>query len=416
MFYQVQIFFQKSHVLVQIGVLILLGYAAGWAAKKVSLPRISGYIVAGMLLSLSGLVGKGIVLEKLSLLTDLALGIIAFSIGGALKIERVRKVGWPIFWITIFEASGAFLLVSGALILFFGAAWPGSPLPVEKVTSFAILTGAVCVATAPATVLGVIHEYRSRGPVTTVLLGIVTLDDAMAIILFSIAGGIAGSLMGGDTSIVASALFDPGREIFLSLFIGAAAGLLLKMIMAATKRRGALLGVSLGAIFLVSGMALSLNASPLLACMALGFTLVNLLGQPDLWFDAVEGIEEPIFALFFVIAGAHLELKVLLTAGGMGLVLILSRALGKYAGSSLGACVTSSSAQVKKYIPLGLLSQAGVAIGLVLAAKNVLPDPELSRLMVNAVLASVIFNELAAPPLIRYALARAGEIRKEQED
>ncbi len=415
MFPQIQILFQKSHVFVHIGVLILAGYAAGWAAKKVNLPRISGYLVIGMLLSLSGLMGRDSILENLSLVTDLALGIIAFSIGGALKIERIKKVGWPIFWMTLFEGSGALLLVSGTVMFFFGVAWPGPPQPFEKMASFALLTGAVCVATAPATVLGVIHEYRAKGPVTTVLLGIVTLDDAMSIILFSIAGGIAGSLMGGEKSFLISALLDPGRKILLSLLIGAAAGLIFWIIMSASKRHGALLGVSLGAVFLVSGLALSLNASPLLACMALGFTLVNLLDQPDLWFEAVEGIEEPIFALFFVIAGAHLELQVLLTAGGMGLILIVSRALGKFAGSSIGAYVTGSPREVRKYVPLGLLSQAGVAIGLVLAAKSVLPDPEMDRVMINAVLASVIFNGLVSPPLVRFALGKAGEIKYEQE-
>jgi len=412
---QIQIFFQKSHILLHIGVLILLGYAAGWAAKKVHLPRISGYIVIGMLLSLSGLAGEGIVLERLSLITDLALGIIAFSIGGALRMGSLKKLGGAIFWITIIQGFAVLIFVGGAVILLFPLVWPGAPPSSEKVVSLALLSGAVCVATAPGAVLGVVHEYRAKGPVTNVLLGIVTLDDALTIILFSIATGVTGSLVGQHASFFHSAFLEPGREIVLSLVIGTAAGLLLKVILPGGKRRGGLLGIALGSVFLVSGLALTLNASSLLACMALGFTLVNLIPHPEPWFDAVQNIEEPIFALFFVIAGAHLDLAVLVTAGGLGMVLLFSRALAKFAGAYLWGKAINSSAEVRKYVPLGLLPQAGVAIGLVLAAKSVLPDPELSRVMVNAVLASVIFNELLSPPLVRYALGKAGEIKNEQE-
>ncbi|MBN2719504.1 MAG: cation:proton antiporter [Proteobacteria bacterium] len=411
---RIQIFLQGSHILAQVGFLILLGYAAGWAARKVNLPRITGYIVVGMVLSFSGVAGKGIALEKLSLITDLALSVIAFSIGGALRVGTMKKLGGSILWITLIQGFAVFLLVWATVLIVFPLLLP-DPLPSrENMMSLALFLGAVCVATAPAAVLGVIHEYHAKGPVTTVLLGIVTLDDALTLVFFSLAAGIAGSLTGGSGSLLYSAFLDPAWEIFLSLLIGAAAGLLLRVFLNVCPRSCGLLGIALGSVFLVSGLALTLNASSLLACMALGFTLVNLVRQPEQWFEAVENIEEPIFALFFVIAGAHLELEVLLTAGGLGLVILVSRGLAKAGGAFWGAMITGSPPNVRKYVPLGLLPQAGVAIALVLTAADILPDPGLSRVMVNAVLASVVINELVSPPLVRLGLSRAGEIKHER--
>jgi Kef-type K+ transport system membrane component KefB len=404
---------QHAHPLFYIGILLLGGYAGGRAAKALNLPRLSGYIVVGMLLSPSttGILSRQLLDHGLVIITDIALGIIAFSIGGALDLEKVRKLGNQILVITISQALAVFVLVTGSVI-FITPLLPGNmPGRGPDLIGLAILLGAICAATAPAAVLGVIHEYRARGPMTTTLLGVVSLDDGITLILFSVAGGIAGSLAGSDVSWLHAILLEPGREIFLSLAIGGGVGLLLRAFIPEVRRKRSMLGISLGAVFTASGLALSFHGSPLLACMMLGFTLANVMKHPSEWFESVERVEEPILALFFVIAGAHLDIAALTAAGALAAVIITARAAGKLGGGFAGAALASASPETRKYLPIGLLPQAGVSIGLVLVAKEFIPDPEVAGIMVNAILASVIVNELVSPALVRAALTKAGEIK-----
>jgi len=405
------------HPLLYLGILLLGGYAGGRAAKALNLPRLSGYIVVGMAFSpsITGILDRQLLDHGLGIITDIALGIIAFSIGGALDLEKIRKLGNQILVITVLQALAVFLLVTGSVI-YIVPMLPGE-IPGGKSSLFglAILLGAISAATAPAAVLGVIHEYRARGPMTTTLLGVVSLDDGITLILFSIAGGLAGSLAGSDVSWVHAIVLEPGREIFLSLLIGGGVGLLLRAFIPEVRRKRSLLGISLGAVFTTSGLALSFHGSPLLACMVLGFTLANVMKHPSEWFDSVEKVEEPILALFFVIAGAHLDIFAITTAGSLAIVIIIARTVGKLGGGFAGAALASAPAKTRKYLPIGLLPQAGVSIGLVLAAKEFIADPVVAGIMVNAVLASVIVNELVSPALVRTALTRAGEIKVGEE-
>jgi Kef-type K+ transport system membrane component KefB len=346
----------------------------------------------------------------LGLVTEIALGIIAFSIGGALELDKIKKLGRQILVITMVQAFAVFALVSLSVFFLYpllqGRAFdsPGT------LASVAILLGAICAATAPAAVLGVVHEYKAKGPMTTTLLGVVALDDGVTLVLFSLAGGIAGSLAGGDASWVHSVILEPGREIGLSMVIGGTMGLFLRLLSPAVRRKGSLLGISLGAIFTVSGLALTLHASPLLACMMLGFAMANLMNHYHQWFESVERVEEPILAMFFVVAGAHLDISAFTTAGLLAVIIIVMRTAGKVAGGFMGAAASGAAVEIRRYLPIGLLPQAGVSIGLVLAAKEFVGDPAAAKIMVNAVLASVIINELISPALVKVALTKAGEI------
>jgi len=272
-----------------------------------------------------------------------------------------------------------------------------------------LLLGAICAATAPAAVLGVVHEYKAKGPMTTVLLGIVTLDDGITLVLFSMAAGIAGSLGGKGVSLLQTGFVEPGREILVALLVGSGAGLLLRLLVPVVRRRKALLGLTLGTIFVTSGIAITLHTSSLLACMMLGLVLANTMNRPEQWFEAIEKIEEPLFAMFFVLAGAHLKIGALAAAGTLAALIIVTRTAGKLGGSYLGGVMSAAPAAVKKYLPLGLLPQAGVSIGLVLAAKEYVGDLSAARIMVNAILASVIINELISPLLVKIALIKSGE-------
>jgi Kef-type K+ transport system membrane component KefB len=408
---------QHAHPLLYLGILLLGGYAGGRAATALNLPRLSGYIVVGMLLSPSttGILDRQLLDHGFGIVTEIALGIIAFAIGGALDLDKLKKLGNQILVITVLQALAVFVLVAGSVI-FITPLLPGDlPGRGPDLIGLAILLGAICAATAPAAVLGVIHEYRARGPVTTSLLGVVSLDDGITLILFSVAGGIASSLAGSDVSWLQAVLIEPGREIFLSLAIGGGVGLLVRAAIPEVRRRKSLLGISLGAVFITSGMALSFHGSPLLACMMLGFTMANVMKHSSEWFESLERVEEPILALFFVIAGAHLDISAITAAGSLAIVIIIARTAGKLGGGFAGGALASASAETRKYLPIGLLPQAGVSIGLVLVAMEFIPSPEVAGIMVNAVLASVIVNELISPALVKIALTKAGEIKVGEE-
>jgi len=401
------------HLLLYLGILILSGYAGGRAAHALKLPRISGYIVAGMLLSpsITGVLNAGVLEGDLSLITDMALGMIAFSIGGALEFGKLRKLGKTIIVITFVQAFIVTLLVSTSVIIIFPHL-PGAGIePGSTLVAVGVLLGAICAATAPAAVLGVVHEYKAKGPMTTVLLGVITLDDGITLVLFSMAAGIAGSMGGNGFSLVQAGLVEPGKEIMIALLVGSVAGLLLKLMVPVIRRRKALLGLTLGTIFVTSGVALSLHTSSLLACMMLGLVLVNTMNQPEPWFEVIETIEEPVFAMFFVLAGAHLKIEAMAAAGTLTAVIITMRTVGKLGGAYLGGVISAAPVAVKRYLPLGLLPQAGVSIGLVLAAKDFVGDLPAARIMVNAILASVIINELISPFLVKIALVKSGEVQ-----
>ena len=405
------------HPLFQLGLLLLAGYWGGRGARVVGLPRISGYIVSGMFLSpsITGILPRKLVTTDLHLVTEIALGIIAFSIGGALEIDKIKKLGRPILWITILQGLSVFFLVGSAVYLLFPLAGQDPGMARDTLAAVAIVLGAICAATAPAAVLSVVHEYRAKGPFTTVLLGVVTLDDGLTIILFSIAGGVAGSLMGTGESLMHQVFIYPAMEILLSMFIGVVTGLAFRAMVSGVRRSAALLCVSIGMIFIASGTALSLGASSLLACMTLGTVVANLVPHSEKWFEAVENIEEPIFSMFFVLAGAHLDLSALATAGWLAVIIITARVLGKVGGTRAGAAFSRAPEPVRRHLALGLLPQAGVSIGLVLAARDLFPDSAASDLMVNAVLASVVINELISPVLVKRALVRAGEVTVEED-
>ena len=407
-------FLKEAHPLLYVGLLLLFGYAGGKVANALKAPRVSGYVVTGMILSPSilGIFQVDLVREDLSIITDIALGIIAFAIGGALELSKIKRLGKQILWITLTQAFGAFLLVTGLVALFFPMI-VGSQSPlVVNYAPIAIVLGAISIATAPAATLGVIHEYRASGPLTTVLLGVVTLDDALTIIIFAFSVQLAGSLITGEALSLAGILAGPVKEILIALGLGGLGGLFLRKLVPVITNRSALLGVGLGTVFFTGGLAISLRSSALLTNMALGFMVVNFVRHGEDLFSVVESIEEPVFAMFFVLAGAHLDLGGLQTAMGLAMLIIVGRFFGKFLGARLGAAISGAPETVRKYLGFGLLPQAGVTIGLVLIAKDLFVDPAVSELIVNAVLGSVIINELLSPPMVRYTLLKSGEAKQ----
>ncbi|MBW1938230.1 MAG: cation:proton antiporter [Deltaproteobacteria bacterium] len=411
---------KNLHILVYLGLLVLFSYAGGEVASFLKTPRVTGYIVTGILFgpSVIGLFHERLVKEELDLVTHIALGIIAFSIGGSLELKKIKALGKQIAWVNFAEAFGAFLVVTVSLALLFplisetgsasGSFW-SSYFPV------ALLIGAISSATAPAAVLAIVHEYRAKGPLTTILLGVVALDDAIAIFLFAFASSVAGSLVGHHGISWQNFLLAPLSSILISLCIGGVLGLCIRKFIFLVPRREAMLGVIVGLIFLTSGLAIALRASPLLANMMLGFMVVNFVAHHQDLFQVVEGIEEPIFGIFFILAGAHLDLRVIETAGWLALFIILGRSCGKLLGVRLGARISEAPETVRKYLGLALLPQAGVAVGLLLEAKGILAQTPLLEIAVSGVLGSVVINELLCPYFTKFALTKAGEVSQKSD-
>ena len=396
------------NLVLALGIIIVIGFLAGTIANRLKFPRITGYIIIGILLSPSLLnIISAATIKNLGIIIDIALGIIAFLIGGSLRLEPLRKLGKSIAWITSFQSLGAWLLVT-LLLVFLSPLILTIPNATFSQTYFpmAFIIGAVSCATAPAATMAIVNECRAKGPLTTTLLAVVALSDVLAVIAYAIALGICQPLVNGGNISLYQMLGLPFLHIAESIAIGILFGFALIYIAKLVKTRELLLVVVFGMIMLCIGITSLLDISAILANMAAGFIVVNRVKKNEM-FLAVEGVEDVIFAMFFVLAGLHFDLSVIKVAGILALLIILGRFSGKYLGARAGATISHASGEVKKYLGLALLPKAGVTIGLMLLAERVFPT--FGAIMVDAALASIIINELVAPPLTKYAIFKAGE-------
>ncbi|MEE9197909.1 MAG: cation:proton antiporter [bacterium] len=400
------------HLLVYIGLLILLSQLGGRLANRLRAPRILGYLVTGILFgpSVLGLFSETLVKEELTLITDIALILIAFSIGGALSLNKLGRLGPTVLWITVTQTHGAFFLVTVLLSVFF-LLIHGLPMFWSAYFPMALVIGAISAATAPAAILAIVQEYKAKGPFTTILFGVVALDDALTILFFAFAATIAKSLVHQSAITWQNVLLVPAFSIMMAVALGLASGLCLRYLASPfITHREVMFGVLIGFMFFTSGLAISFGASPLLATMMLGFVVVNFIEHLEDVFSILETVEETIFGLFFALAGAHMDFSTIPTVGWIALLIVAGRFSGKLLGTRIGAGVSNAPESVKKYLGLALLPKAGVTIGLVLAAEAIFPDVGIAKLMVNAVIGSTIINELMTPFFVRYALRKAGEV------
>ena len=399
----------EMNLVLAIGIIVVIGFFGGLAAERLRFPRIIGYIIIGVLLSPSVLnIISEATVKNLDIITDIHVGIVAFLIGGSLRLESLRKLGRSIAWITPFQSLGAWLLVS-LLLAFLFPRLVSIPNATFSQTYFpmAFIIGAISCATAPAAIAAIISECKAKGPFTTTLSAVVALDDAIAVVAFAIALGICQPLVTGAGGISFYQMFGvPFLHIAQSIGIGAAFAFALIYIAKLVRRRPLFLVVVFGIIMSCIGVTNLLGIPAILASMAAGFVVVNKMKSSEL-FLALEEIEDVIFAMFFVLAGLHFDSGVMKVAGILAALIVLGRCFGKYFGTRAGATISHASDALKKYLGLALLPKAGVSLALVLLAERAFPT--FGAIMVNAVLASVIINELAAPPLARYAIFKAGE-------
>ncbi|PIU28203.1 MAG: hypothetical protein COT09_05860 [Candidatus Hydromicrobium americanum] len=403
----------KVNAILAVGIIVIIGLFGGFAAKKLKLPTISGYIIIGIIISLSHIIPKELINGGLDIITDISLGIIGYLVGGGLYLKKLKKFGKNIAIITPFEALGAWVFVTilvlflGPFIIRTGVANPGS---FYSYLPMAIVLGAISTATAPAATLAIVREYGAMGPFTTTLLAIIILDDAFAIIAYAISLNVAESLITGFQNISwYRMLVTPTINITGSILLGTVLGFGLTYISRFIKKKQQLLAVVAGAIFLCVGVSKALELSSILANMTMGFIVVNMIKDNEDMFGVINNMEVIIFAMFFTLAGAHFDLSVIKTAGILAVVITLARFLGKFVGVRLGGAVSHAPAEVRKYLGFGLFPIAGVTIGLALLIKEYQAFSNISSIMINAILASVIINEIIAPPLTKYAIFKVGE-------
>jgi Kef-type K+ transport system membrane component KefB len=387
-----------------VGALLLAGFVGGKLATKARLPTISGYIVAGLLLGPSILnVVPDHIVEALSPVPHIALGLIAITIGAEFRIAKLRRTGRGLVIVTAVQLLMTFGVVALALLPF------GAPLPM------ALLLGAIASATAPAATVAVATELRARGPLVSTLFGVVALDDAFGVTLFGFVMAFSAAMIGGAAGHGPLAMvLHPLREIAISVGIGLVAGYIVHRLVVNRKSNNEIIVVVLGFVLLVSGATISIHVSPLIANMVMGFALVNLSHKNSRVMRILEPLSPPIYAAFFALAGTELEVRTLATTGVLGVVYLLSRAIGKFAGGYTGAVAASAPEVTRKYLGLALLPQAGVAIGLILILQDtpVFTDLPYMDQMVNIVLASILVNAVIGPPLTKYALEASGSARR----
>lgn len=333
------------------------------------------------------------------MLSDAALGFIAFSIGGEFKFTYLRKVGKGPVLITILEAMGAVILVLIGLLI------AGFPLPL------ALCLGAIAAATAPAATIMVIRQYKAKGPLTETLMTVVAMDDAVALMAFGIAAGIARTMISSSSSNILASVFQPLLEIVLSLGLGLVLGLLMAVPLRWFRKDGNRTILMLGFVLLGVGLAELFELSGLLLCMAAGAALVNFSGHAPGVFRLAEGFTPPLFLAFFVLSGAEMNLSVLPSIGLAGTLYILLRVGGKIGGAYLGALLGKAPVPVRRWLGPALVPQAGVAIGLSLVATRILP--EYGDTIRAVVLSATILYEIVGPVLAKLALTKAGEIPAE---
>ena len=381
-----------------IALALIFGLIASKIVDRLKLPHVTGYLVIGLIAGPSFLNIIPIdVIGEFSIITDLALGFIAFSIGSEFKLNYLKKVGKSSIVIAISEALGATILVTTVLVLF------GYDF------SFALLLGAIASATAPAATLMIIKQYKARGPVTTTLLPVVAIDDAIAIIVFGIATAIAKILQSpGSVSLLVS-LKDPMIEIFGGIAFGALLGVILTLSLRWFNGKGNYLSITIAMIVLCVGVSNSLGFSSLLACMTMSTIYVNISETNKETFELVDTITPPLFMMFFFFSGAALDISLIPTVGLVGIIYVIARVIGKVGGAGLGAHVSNAPSVVKKYLGFNLIPQAGVAIGLSSMAMNVLPT--YGNEIRTVVLFATIVYELIGPVSTKLALTKAGEIQ-----
>ncbi len=403
-----------------LAIALLVGLLLTRVVKSVGLPDVTAYLIAGILigpfcLGKLGIEGLGFnsveQVTTFGLISDIAMGFIAFAIGNEFRLNDLKKNGKQATVIGIIQAVAATLLVDVALIALHFMIPDILSLPA------AITLGAIASATAPAATLMVVKQYKARGPLTDILLPIVALDDAVGLVIFAVSFGISKSLASGTVDVI-SVIAEPIIEVVISLALGFVMGLIFNLVEKLFHSRSKRMSISITFVLLTVAITMfkfeiggiHIGFSSLLSCMMLGTVFCNVCEVSEELMDRTDRWTSPLYVLFFVFSGAELDFSVITNIAiiGIGVVYIISRSAGKYFGSLFSAKGVKCSETIIKYLGFTLLPQAGVALGMSVLAKQGLGED--GNLIRNIILFSVLVYELVGPTLTKMALKKAGEI------
>ncbi len=413
---------QTASIFLSLSIALLSGLLLSRLAKKVKLPAVTAYLISGVLigpfvLGAFDIPGIGITasqIEGFGLISDLALGFIAFAMGNEFRLAQLKKIGKQATVIGVVQALFTTVVVDIVLIALHFV------MPDKLSLSAAIVLASVATATAPAATLMVVKQYKAKGPVTDVLLPVVALDDAVGLVVFAISFGVAKSISTGAVDVL-SVVLEPLLEVVLSLSLGFIMGLFFTLCEKYFHSRSKRMAVSVTFVMMTVAISslkfdvggIHIGFSSLLACMMLGTVFCNMCEVSEELMDRADRWTTPILILFFVISGAELELSVFAdwAVVVIGIVYIISRSVGKYFGANISAKMTHSDPNIVKYLGITLLPQAGVALGMAIKAIELGPDGAIVR---NITLFAVLIYEIVGPYLTKIALTKAGDIKEEE--
>ncbi|MFH1541472.1 MAG: cation:proton antiporter [bacterium] len=398
----------EQNIFITAAVLLIFGFLLGQLVKNFHFPRVSGYIIAGILLgpSLTSLFSE-ISIGQLDFIPQIALGIIALIIGAGLSFSLIRKLGFSVILITILQALGASVLVLILLLIFkmpLGAALP---------------LAAIATATDPAATIAVIKEFRARGSLTETALAVVALDDAVAIVLFGLVLTIDINHLANFGHTALHSLSNSSMEILGAVLLGLGIGLAVHLILKLTKDLGDSLIIILGSILFSVGLANVLHLSALLTNMIVGITLINISYKNTESLENISRITPPVYCFFFVLSGAHLNLKIFAAAGtaltAWGIIFVAFRIIGKVWGAYFGGLLSQAEDKIRKYLGWMLIPQAGVAVGLPLMITATSAYFPYRSMILNITLIAVAFNIIIGPLCTKIALFKAGEATAKEQ-
>ena len=396
-----------------VGLGVAVSLYVGKLARRLGLPSLIGYLVTGVLMgaSIAGVIGESS-LSSTRFVTDIALGFVAFTIGSELSAASLRQLGSAIVLIILFESFMAFFVVFFAVYALTGGE-----------TAVAMVFAALAPASAPAGTVAVIQEYRARGRLTKALYAVVGFDDGLAILIYGFAAAFARSLVSHNVQGLAASMLLPAREIVLSAALGAVMGFAYTLLSRRLRTPTELPALTFAFVAMTAGVAAHFHLSLILACMSIGFVLSNSTPRTTVSRIVMQNrnLMPLVFILFFFLAGAHLDVSAIPALGAIGLVYILARSSGKILGAWLGAKIGRAEPNIRRYLGMGILSQAGVAIGLSLILAHDfarIGNPQADRIasmVITTIAATSVVFEIVGPLLAKRALRLAGEIGKQGE-
>ncbi len=381
----------SARVILSLAMMMLAGFLMTRLTKKLHLPNVTGYILAGVVLgpSLGHLISPAQV-EEMGFVTDLALAFIAFGVGRYFKFSQLRQNGGKVVVITILEALTAAVLVTLCMVYVFHLSW-----------SFALLLGAIGSATAPASTIMTIRQYKAKGSFVNLILQVVALDDAVALIAFSICAAVAQAMEGGGVTNAGMILWPIAFNL-AALILGGIAGYVLHRMVDGNRSSDHRLILTVAILFVVTGICTAMDISPLLACMVLGTVYINVGGSKRL-FKRMNKFTPPILMLFFILSGMRLDLHSLAAAGIIGVAYFLVRIVGKYLGAFAGTSLCRMPKTTRRCLGLALIPQAGVSIGLAVLGQRILPT-EMGVLLSTIILSSGLLYEMVGPACAKASL------------